>query len=154
MNWDAKKRKAQINALPERIGAKQKRLPWEAVSVSATTTGETTVNHSNSLAYLGASPARGVSALHDAAKAQPVSPIEVALGHIDASLRDLRETVQRLSLQLAPVLSPSSGAGQDGQPGGPVPAAQAPLVDRVDALAAQLRKDCAALQDMERRLAL
>lgn len=26
MYWDAKKRKAQINALPERIGAKQKRL--------------------------------------------------------------------------------------------------------------------------------
>lgn len=40
MNWDAKKRKAQINALPERIGAKQKRLPREAVFVSATTTGD------------------------------------------------------------------------------------------------------------------
>lgn len=33
------------HALPERIGAKQKRLPREAASVSATTTGETTVNH-------------------------------------------------------------------------------------------------------------
>lgn len=36
MYWDAKKRKAQNNALPERIGAKQKRLPMEAFFVSAT----------------------------------------------------------------------------------------------------------------------
>lgn len=91
---------------------------------------------------------------HAAVDAQPVRPVEVALGQIDAGLWDLHETIQRLSAQLGPVLSPITSVGQNGQPDGPVLAAQAPLVDRVDALAAQLRQDCAALQDLERRLAL
>ena len=121
------------------------------------------MNHPNALGHVGASSS-ALQRLADeadrklrAVQGQPISPVEVALGQIDAGLRDLRETVQRLSSQLGPVLSPISSIGPDGSTGtagGPVPAAQAPLVDRVDALAAQLRQDCAALQDLERRLAL
>lgn len=153
MNWDAKKRKAQINALPERIGAKQKRLPREAAFVSATTTGDTTVNHSNSLAHLGAAPARGVSALHAAAQAQPVSQVEAALSNVDAGMDDLKNTIRRISGRLEPVMS-AAGISAEGSAHEAEPASSTPLVRRLNELANQLRQDCAALQDLERRLAL
>ncbi|MBL8355673.1 MAG: hypothetical protein JNM01_12660 [Delftia acidovorans] len=90
----------------------------------------------------------------DSIQAQPVSPVEVSLDQFEAGLRDLRETVQRLSLRLAPVLMPSSGMDEGSNSPNAVPAPQAPLVDRVDTLVGHLRHDRAALQDLERRLAL
>ncbi|PJO37648.1 hypothetical protein CTI10_015275 [Delftia acidovorans] len=135
------------------MGAKQKRLPREAASVSATTTGETTVNQTNSLAHLGAAPARGVSALHAAAQAQPVSQVEAALSNIDAGMEDLQNTIRRISGRLEPVLS-AAGVSAEGSAHEAEPASPTPLVRRLNAMATQLRESCAALQDMERRLAL
>lgn len=95
-----------------------------------------------------------IQAHYGAAQAQPVSPVEVALDQFEAGLRDLRETVQRLSLRLAPVLMPSSSMGEGNNSPNAVPAPQAPLVDRVDTLVGHLRHDRVALKDLERRLAL
>lgn len=111
------------------------------------------MNQTNSLAHLGAAPARGVSALHAAAQAQPVSQVEAALSQIDAGMQDLQNTIERITGRLEPVLSAgeisAEGSAEQAQP-----ASSTPLVRRLNHLAANLRKDCAALQDLERRLAL
>ena len=60
------------------------------------------MNQSQSLAHLGAAPARGVSALHAAAKAQPVSQVEAALSNVDAGMDDLKNTIRRISGRLNP----------------------------------------------------
>ncbi|WP_097203137.1 hypothetical protein [Delftia acidovorans] len=106
-----------------------------------------------SLAHLGAAPALGVSALHAAAQAQPVSQVEAALSQIDAGIQDLQNTVKRITGRLEPVLS-AAGISAEGSAHKAEPASSTPLVRRLNDLAAELRQDCATLQDLERRLAL
>ena len=60
---------------------------------------------------------------------------------------------ERLRARLEPVLMPNDPIGQ-GHQTNPVPAAPAPLVGHIEDLSGQLRESCAALQDLERRLAL
>lgn len=135
----------------------------EASFVSATTTGETTVNHSNSLAHLGSGPtvlqraaeaaARGAAYEGVQIAPPPQSQVEAALSNIDAGMEDLQNTIRRISGRLEPVLSAAS-ASAEGSAHEAEPASPTPLVRRLNELATQLRKDRAALQDLERRLAL
>ncbi|KAA9158503.1 hypothetical protein F3K36_29740 [Delftia sp. BR1] len=127
--------------------AKQKRLPREAVSVSATTTGETTVNHRETF------PSGQSAQAYGAAQAQPLSQVEAALSNVDAGMEDLKTTIRRISGRLEPVMS-AAGISAEGSVHEAEPASSTPLVRRLNDLAAQLRQDCAALQDLERRLAL
>lgn len=140
----------------------------EAFSVSATTTGETTVNHSNSLAHIGAGPVPHAYDLQRVAEAAaqkarsesvqiapaPQSQVEAALSQVDAGMQDLQNTIKRISGRLEPVLLvacvTAEGSAQKAEPA----ATPVPLVRRLNAMAAQLRQECAALQDLERRLAL
>lgn len=84
---------------------------------------------------------------------KPISQVEMAVGHIDGGLRELAGIIQRLTQRLSPVLTPAceraEGAGNS-----PAPVAPAPLVGHIGDLSEQLRESCAALQDLERRLAL
>lgn len=111
------------------------------------------MNQTNSLAHLGAAPARGVSALHVAAQAQPVSQVEAALSNVDAGMDDLKNIIRRITGRLEPVMS-AAGISAEGSAHEAEPASSTPLVRRLNELANQLRQDCAALQDLERRLAL
>ncbi|WP_353175759.1 hypothetical protein [Delftia acidovorans] len=111
------------------------------------------MNQSQSLAHLGAAPARGVSTLHAAAQAQPVSQVEAALSNVDAGMDDLKNTIRRISGRLEPVMS-AAGISAERSAHEAEPASSTPLVRRLNELANQRRQDCAALQDLERRLAL
>lgn len=132
----------------------------EAVSVSATTTGETTVTlhfQTGIRAGQAAQAAQGIQAQAPQANiqvfegAKPVSPVEMAVGHIDGGMRELAGIIQRLTQRLSPVLTPACERAE-GEGNKPAPAA--PLVGHIEALSDQLRESCAALQDLERRLAL
>ena len=160
MYWDAKKRKAQINALPERIGAKQKRLPREAVSVSATT-GETTVNHTLDKIAIASGIAPQIGQQEPLAQGLAAfmpKPVESATATAMAGAKEQVEhvqvTLQRLGKRLAPVLGPAAAraSGDTGQ--GDQKANAAPLVSQIDALTHVLRLVQTELQDLERRLAL
>lgn len=160
MNWDAKKRKAQINALPERIGAKQKRLPWEAVSVSATTTGETTVNHTLDKIAIATGNAKqeplaqGLGGLAAFVPKPAESATATAMAGAKEQVEQVQTTLQRLGKRLAPVLGPGAvrAAGDTSQ--SDQKANAAPLVSQIDALTHVLRLVQTELQDLERRLAL
>ncbi len=97
----------------------------------------------------------GIGALYEGtpAAAIPVSQVEAALSQIDAGMEDLQNTIKRITGRLEPVLLvvcvTAEGSAQTAEPAAPVP-----LVRRLNAMATQLRQDCAALQDLERRLAL
>lgn len=140
----------------------------EAFSVSATTTGETTVNQeiaeqrgasARDRLLSAAQAAQGIQAQKPHAHiqvfegAKPVSPVEMAVGHIDGGLRELAGIIQRLTHRLSPVLTPDCDRAQ-GEGNNPAPVAPAPLVGRIGDLSDQLIESCAALQDLERRLAL
>lgn len=88
-----------------------------------------------------------------AADAHPVSPVDSAISLVSVNVRDLQATIQRLRARLEPVLMPIADIGKGSQTN-PVPAAPAPLVGHIEDLSDQLRESCAALQDLERRLAL
>lgn len=121
------------------------------------------MNHSNSLAHLGSGPLPGATALQRAAdeaartgqfiSPAPQSQVETVLARVDAGMEDLQNAIKRITGRLEPVLSgpfvTAEGGAQQAEP-----ACSVPLVCRLNALATQLRKDCAALQDLERRLAL
>ncbi|ATH15828.1 hypothetical protein CHL79_27160 [Delftia acidovorans] len=83
----------------------------------------------------------------------PISPVDSAISLVSVNLRDLQATIQRLRARLEPVLMPIADIGKGSQTN-PVPAAPAPLVGHIEDLSDQLRESCAALQDLERRLAL
>ncbi|WP_250438762.1 hypothetical protein [Delftia tsuruhatensis] len=84
----------------------------------------------------------------------PQSQVEAALSQVDAGMQDLQNTIKRISGRLEPVLLvacvTAEGSAQKAEPA----ATPVPLVRRLNAMAAQLRQECAALQDLERRLAL
>jgi len=92
-------------------------------------------------------------AQYGAAQAQPISPVEMAVGHIDGGMRELAAVIQRLTQRLGPVLAPACDRAE-GAGTAPVPAAPAPLVNLIEEQADLLRLHCANLQDLERRLAL
>ncbi|KFJ12589.1 hypothetical protein DR66_4266 [Delftia acidovorans] len=133
----------------------------EAFSVSATTTGETTVTVSAPTGLRQAQAAQsalataGIGALYEGTQAAaiPVSQVEAALSRIDAGMEDLQNTIRRISGRLEPVLS-AAGVSAEGSAHEAEPASPTPLVRRLNDLATELREDCAALQDLERRLAL
>lgn len=122
------------------------------------------MNHSNSLAHLGSGPtvlqraaeavARGAAYEGVQIAPAPQSQVEAALSQIDAGMEDLQNTIKRISGRLEPVLLvacvTAEGSAQKAEPA----ATPVPLVRRLNAMAAQLRQECAALQDLERRLAL
>ena len=83
----------------------------------------------------------------------PVSPVDAAISQVSVNARDLQATIQRLRARLEPVLMPIADIGRGSQTN-PVPAAPAPLVGHIEDLSGQLRESCAALQDLEQRLAL
>lgn len=130
----------------------------EASFVSATTTtGETIVNQRDTFISgihgQAAQSSAGITAQFDAAQAQTISQVDSAIGQVSVNVRELQATTQRLTTRLGPVLNPL-GIGSNGADKGPVPAAPAPLVGHIEDLSDQLRESCAALQDLERRLAL
>lgn len=129
----------------------------EAFSVSATTTGETTVNHEIAEQRGASARDRLLSAGRQFEAAQiapaPQSQVEAALNQIDAGKQDLQSTIKRIAGRLDPVLS-AVGISAEGGAQQAEPASSTPLVRRLNDLATELRKDCAALQDLERRLAL
>lgn len=130
----------------------------EASFVSATTTGETTVNHRDNLNSglrhgQAAQASDSVQAHYGAAQAQPISQVDSAVGQVSANLCDLQATIQRLTTRLGPVLNPP-GIGSNGADKGALLATPAPLVGHIEDMSDQLRESCAALQDLERRLAL
>jgi len=88
-----------------------------------------------------------------AAEAVPISPVDSAISLVSVNVRDLQATIQRLRARLEPVLMPIADIDKGSQTN-PVPAAPAPLVGHIEDLSDQLRESCAALQDLERRLAL
>ncbi|SOE35262.1 hypothetical protein [Delftia acidovorans] len=94
-----------------------------------------------------------VQAQYGAAQAQPISQVDSAIGQVSDNMCDLQATIQRLTTRLGPVLNPP-GIGSNGTDKAPLPATPAPLVGRIEDLSEQLREACAALQDLERRLAL
>lgn len=88
-----------------------------------------------------------------AAQAQPISQVEMAMGIFGGGMRELAGIIQRLTHRLDPVLTPACERAE-GEGNKPTPAAPAPLVGHIEDLSDQLRESCAALQDLERRLAL
>lgn len=82
----------------------------------------------------------------------PQSQVEAALSQIDAGMHDLQNATKRIHSRLEPVLSEACVNAEVGEQAAPV--SSTPLVRRLNAMAAQLRQECAALQDLERRLAL
>ncbi|MFC4927822.1 hypothetical protein [Delftia deserti] len=125
------------------------------------------MNHSNSLAHIGAGPVPHAYDLQRVAEAAaqkarsesvqiapaPQSQVEAAISQVDAGMQDLQNTIKRITARLEPALS-AAGISAEGSAQQAEPASSTPLVRRINALAAQLRHDCAALQDLERRLAL
>lgn len=121
------------------------------------------MNHPNSLAHIGSGPtvlqraaesvARGAAYEGVQIASSPQSQVEAALSQIDAGMEDLQNTVKRLFGRLEPVLS-AAGISAEGSAHEAEPASPTPLVRRLNGLATELRKDCAALQELERRLAL
>lgn len=97
----------------------------------------------------------GLGAIYEGTPATgiPVSPVDAAISQVSVNVRDLQATIQRLRARLEPVLMPNDPIGQGSQTN-PVPAAPAPLVGHIEDLSDQLRESCAALQELERRLAL
>jgi hypothetical protein len=151
------------HALPERIGAKQKRLPREAAFVSATT-GETTVNHQPigrvpALAGLpGAAllePAR-LGQLAQALNPQTTSPTAAALSKASAQAEQLRATAQRLIKRMAPVMLPATAESGPaaGQGIGNQARSSAPLVSQIETLAHSIELVHAELLLLEQRLAV
>ncbi len=88
-----------------------------------------------------------------AAEAIPISPVDSAISLVSVNVRELQATIQRLRARLEPVLMPIADIGKGIQTN-PAPAAPAPLVGHIEDLSEQLRESCAALQELERRLAL
>lgn len=97
----------------------------------------------------------GMGALREGTRIVPApqSQVEAALSNIDAGMEDLQNTIRRITGRLEPVLS-AAGISAEGSAHEAEPASPTPLVRRLNDLATELRKDCAALQDLERRLAL
>lgn len=118
--------------------------------------------HPYPLNNLGAGPTPGATALQRAADEAartgqfiapaPQSQIEAALSLIDAGMQDLQNATKRIHGRLEPVLTEACVNAEVGEQAAPV--SSTPLVRRFNAIAAQLRQECAALQDLERRLAL
>lgn len=136
----------------------------EASFVSATTTGETTVNHTLDKIAIASGTAprvgqqdsvpKGMGALADFAPKVAQSATATAMAGAKEQAEQVQVTLQRLGKRLAPVLGP--GAGQTGGDGGQgnQKANAAPLVSQIDALTHVLRLVQTELQDLERRLAL
>ena len=120
------------------------------------------MNHSNSLAHLGSGPtalqraaesvARGAAYEGVQIAPAPQSQVEAALSQIDAGMHDLQNATKRIHGRLELVLTEACVNAEAGDQAAPV--SSTPLVRRLNAMAAQLRQECAALQDLERRLAL
>lgn len=136
----------------------------EAFSVSATTTGETTVNHQPlgrvpALAGLpGAAllePAR-LGQLAQALNPQTASPTAAALSKASAQAEQLRATAQRLIKRMAPVMLPATAESGSaaGQGIGNQARCSAPLVSQIDTLAHSIELVHAELLLLEQRLAL
>lgn len=116
------------------------------------------MNHPNSLAHIGGVPTALQRAADEAARTgqfvspAPQSQVEAALSQIDAGMQDLQNTVKRITGRLEPALSEACVSAEVGEQAAPI--SSTPLVRRLNAMAAQLRQECTALQDLERRLAL
>lgn len=97
----------------------------------------------------------GMGAIYEGTQAvgNAVSQVDAAISQVTVNVRDLQATIQRLRGRLEPVLMPIADIGKGSQTN-PVPAAPAPLVGHIEDLSDQLRESCAALQELERRLAL
>jgi len=136
----------------------------EAFSVSATTTGETTVNHTLDKIAIASGTApkigqqdsvpKGMGALADFTPKVAQSATATAMAGAKEQAEQVQVTLQRLGKRLAPVLGPAAGqtGGDCGQ--GSQKANAAPLVSQIDALTHVLRLVQTELQDLERRLAL
>lgn len=110
------------------------------------------MNHLNSIANAGCGPARPVPYEGFQVAPAPQSQVEAALSQIDAGMQDLQSTVKRITGRLEPALSEACVNAEVGEQAAPI--SSTPLVRRLNAMATQLRQDCANLQDLERRLAL
>lgn len=85
--------------------------------------------------------------------AAPQSPVEAAFSKMDETLSALRNVVQRLTGRLDSVLS-RTGSGANGTSGEAPVNTIAPLVEAMGQRNAQISGHVAALEELERRLAL
>ncbi len=145
------------HALPERIGAKQKRLPREAAFVSATTIGETTVTlHVQTGIRHGqaAQASDSVQAHYGAAQAQPISQVDEIVARLNHQIGFLQDAVTGMRNRLAPVLTPEADPAPSGSQDGPVRSLPPPLVGQLESLSERLHLAVTELQMTDSRLAL
>lgn len=85
---------------------------------------------------------------------KPLSAVEGAMSKLDELTEDLGTAIANISDRLQPVLTPSSkGAGENGSMHAET-SLPSPLVERINRQSARIRATLAALNDLERRLAL
>ncbi len=117
------------------------------------------MNHPNSLAHIGGVPTALQRAADEAARTgqfispAPQSPVEAAFSQMDETLNSLHNVVQRLAGRLDSVLS-RTGGGVNGATGEAPVNTIAPLVEAMGQRNAQISGHVAALEELERRLAL
>ena len=126
----------------------------EAFSVSATTTGETTVNqrdHFNSGLRHGQAAQASDSAQ---AQAQPISQVDEIVARLNHQIGFLQDAVTGMRHRLAPVLTPEADPAPSGSKEDPVRPLPPPLVGQLEGLSERLHHAVTELQLTDRRLAL
>lgn len=113
------------------------------------------MNHSQSIAHIGAGPALGVSAAYAAAQAQHVSQIDEVVTRLAYQIGFLQDVVTSMRHRLAPVLTPEGDPTPSGCKTDPVRALPPPpLVAQLEGLSERLHLAVTELQLTDGRLAL
>lgn len=98
--------------------------------------------------------AQSVNAAYDALKAKPVSPLDAALGRLDAATDEMRTIISGITERLQPVLTPSGkGVSDTGSPNAET-SLPAPLVDGINRQTNRVQATLSALRELERRLVM
>ena len=140
----------------------------EAFSVSATTTGETTVNHTLDKIAIASGTAprigqqdsvpKGMGAIADfvskTAQAQPISQVDEIVARLNHQIGFLQDAVTGMRNRLAPVLTPEADPAPSGIKEDPVRSLPPPLVGQLEGLSERLHLAVTELQLTDRRLAL
>ncbi len=91
---------------------------------------------------------------YDSLKTKPVSPLDAALGRLDAATDEMRTIISGLTERLQPVLTPTGkGVSDTGSPNADATLPD-PLVDGINRQTNRVQATLASLRELERRLAM
>lgn len=98
--------------------------------------------------------AQSVKATYDALMAKPVSPLDAALGRLDAATDEMRTIISGITERLQPVLTPTGKGVSDTGSSSADASLPAPLVEGINRQTNRVQATLSALRELERRLVM